>query len=92
MDEKAVMGIILLVIGLFGLTLYFPIYSPSSYGGWGCPMMGQQGSWGMMRPGSSAYSGTYYSNLGSIFIFDAIFITILLLGIYLIWKSTQDVK
>ena len=40
MDEKAAIGIILLVIALFGIMLFFPIYSPAMYGGWGCPMGG----------------------------------------------------
>lgn len=90
MDEKAAIGIILLVIGLFGLMLYFPIYSSSFYGGWGCPMMGPRGYQGTMGP--RGYGGAYYGNLASIFIFDVIFVVILLFGIFLIWKSTQTVK
>jgi hypothetical protein len=94
MNEKAVVGIILLGIGLIGLVLFFPIYSPASYGGWGCPVMGshrQGGMMGMMGQTGNVHSGILY-NLGSIILFDAIFIAILLLGIYLIWKSTQTSK
>jgi putative membrane protein len=92
MDKKAVAGIFLLGIALIGLVLFFPIYSPSSYGGWGCPVIGthrQGGMMGMMRQTGNVQSGFLYSNLGSIILFDTIFIAILLLGIYLIWKSTQ---
>jgi putative membrane protein len=49
----------------------------------------QGGMMGMMRQTGNVQSGFLYSNLGSIILFDTIFIAILLLGIYLIWKSTQ---
>jgi len=95
MNEKAVAGIILLGIALLGLVLFFPIYSPASYGGWGCPVMGshrQGGMMGMMGQTGNVQSGILYSNLGSIILFETIFIVILLLGIYLILKSTQTPK
>jgi len=86
MDEKTIAGIVLVVVGLFGLALFFPIYSSATYGGWGCPMMGRRGFGGMM--GSA---GLFYSATGptTIFLFDAVFLTILLLGVYLVWKSTK---
>jgi hypothetical protein len=95
MNEKAVAGIILLVTALIGFVLFFPIYSTASYGGWGCPVMGTQrhgGMMGMMRQTGNSHSGILYNNLSLIILFDAIFITILLLGVYLIWKSTQSPK
>ena len=85
MDEKAATGIILLVIALFGIMLFFPIYSPTMYGGWGCPMGGR--GYGHMMGG-----GFYGGGLVAIFLFDAIFLVILLLGIYLIWQSTKSTK
>ncbi len=91
MDERAAVGIFLLVISLFGLVLFFPVYSPATYGGWGCPMLGRRGHWGVMGPGGWSYMGFPYSNLALIFLFDAAFIVVLLLGVYLIWKSTQRV-
>ena len=84
MNDRAIAGIILLVVALFGLTLFLPIYSPTSYGGWGCPMMGGRGSGGMMG------GGFYGGGLAAIFLLDAIFVVIILFGIYLIWKSTQS--
>jgi len=89
MDEKAVGGIILVVIALFGLALFFPIYSPAAYGGWGCPMLGRGGYGGMMNRGGGPYSGAPFGPLGSMFLFDGIFLAVLLGGIYLIWKSTR---
>jgi len=91
MNEKAAIGIVLVVIGLFGLVLFFPIYSLAIFGGWGCPMLGRRGFGGMMGPGMMSwwgYGGTPHANLGLIIIFDIAFVAILLLGIFLIWKST----
>lgn len=84
MNNTAIAGIILLVIALFGLTLFMPVYSPTSYGGWGCPMMGSRGFGGMMG------GGFYGGGLAAIFLLDIVFVVILLFGIYLIWKSTQS--
>ena len=67
MNDRAIAGIILLVVALFGLTLFLPIYSPTFYGGWGCPMMGGRGSGGMMG------GGFYGGGLAAIFLLDAIF-------------------
>lgn len=89
MDEKAIVGIALIVVGLFGLVLFFPIYSPTTYGGWGCPMMGRRGFGGMMGSRDLTYGTTLYGYPATIFLFDAIFLVILLLGVYLIWKSTK---
>jgi len=91
MNEKAAIGIALVVIGLFGLVLFFPIYSPAIFGGWGCPMLGRRGFGGMMGPGMMSwweYGGTTHASLSLIIIFDIAFAAILLLGIFLIWKST----
>ena len=89
MDEKTIAGIVLVVVGLFGLALFFPIYSSATYGGWGCPMMGRRGFGGMMGPGGLFYSATWCDRPTTIFLFDAVFLTILLLGVYLVWKSTK---
>ena len=85
MNDKAIAGIILLVIALVGIMLFFPIYSPTFYGGWGCPMMGGRG-YGHMMGG-----GFYGGGLSAIFLLDIVFVVILLFGIYLIWKSTQSI-
>ena len=92
MDQKALTGIALLVIGLFGLALFFPIYSPATYGGWGCPMFGRRGYGGMMNPSVGPYTGSFIGYNMMIFVFDAVFVAILLLGIYFVWKSTQTTK
>ncbi|WP_455368649.1 hypothetical protein [[Eubacterium] cellulosolvens] len=84
MNEKAIAGIILLVIGLVGIMLFFPIYSPTFYGGWGCPMMGGRGSGHMMG------GGFYGGGLAAMVLLDIFFVVILLIGIYFIWKSTQS--
>jgi hypothetical protein len=89
MDEKTVAGIVLVVVGLFGLALFFPIYSPSTYGGWGCPMMGRRGFGGMMGPSGLPYSAALCDRPTTIFLFDAVFLATLLLGAYLVWKSTK---
>jgi len=89
MDEKAIAGIVLIVVGLFGLALFFPIYSPTAYGGWGCPMLGPRGPGGMMGSRGFPYRATLYGYPVTIFLFDVIFVAILLLGVYLIWKSTK---
>jgi hypothetical protein len=47
-------------------------------------MMGGRGSGGMMG------GGFYGGGLAVIFLLDAIFVAIILFGIYLIWKSTQS--
>jgi uncharacterized membrane protein len=83
MNDKAIAGIILLVIALVGIMLFFPIYSPTFYGGWGCPVMGGRGHGHMMG------GGFYGGGLAAIFLLDIVFAVILLFGIYLIWKSTQ---
>jgi hypothetical protein len=95
MNEKAAIGIVLVVIGLFGLVLFFPIYSPAIFGGWGCPMLGRRGFGGMMGPGMMGwwkYGGAPHANLGLIIMFDIAFVAILLLGVHLIWKSTQTTE
>ncbi len=83
MNDKAIAGIILLVIALFGIMLFFPIYSPTFYGGWGCPMMGGRGYDHMM-------GGGFYGGFATILLLDIVFVVILFFGIYLIWKSTQS--
>jgi len=95
MNEKAVVGIVLVIISLFGLVLFFPIYSSAIFGGWGCPALGRRGFGGMMGPSMMSwwgYGGVPHANLGLILMFDGLFIVILLLGIYLIWKSTQTTE
>ena len=83
MNDKAIAGIVLLIISLFGIMLFFPIYSPTFYGGWGCPMMGGRGYNNMM------YGGFYGGVFAGMLFLDITFVIILLFGIYLIWKSTQ---
>jgi hypothetical protein len=92
MDQKALTGITLLVIGLFGLVLFFPIFSPATYGGWGCPMFGRRGYGGMMNPSVGPYTESFIGYNMMIFVFDAVFVAILLLGIYFVWKSTQTTR
>lgn len=92
MDQKALTGITLLVIGLFGLALFFPIYSPATYGGWGCPMFSRRGYGGMMNPSVGPYTESFIGYNMMIFVFDAVFVAILLLGIYFVWKSTQTTR
>ena len=84
MNDKAIVGIVLLIISLFGIMLFFPIYSPTFYGGWGCPMMGGRGYGNMMG------SGFYGSGFAGMLFLDITFVVILVFGIYLIWKSTQS--
>ncbi|MBS7623860.1 hypothetical protein KEJ39_09375 [Candidatus Bathyarchaeota archaeon] len=88
MDEKAVAGIALIVIGLFGFVFFFPIYSPMVYGGWGCPMMGRW-EFGGPRSRILPHYGGLYGYPAMIFLFDALFLAILFLGVYLVWKSTR---
>ncbi len=89
MDEKAIAGISLIVTSLFGLALFFPIYSPATYGGWGCPMMGRWGFSGPVRSRILSYHATLYGYPVMILIFDVLFLAILFLGVYLVWKSTK---
>ena len=86
MNEKSVIGIIVLIIGLFGLAVFFPMYS-RGYGGWGCPMWGGPG-WGV----GGMMGGYWMEGPAAIFLFDLAFLAIIAIGGYLIWKSTQPTE
>jgi hypothetical protein len=89
MDEKAIAGIALIVISLFGLAFFFPIYSPMTYGGWGCPMMGRGGFAGPIGSRILSHHGALYGYPAMILTFNVLFLAILFLGVYLVWNSTK---
>jgi len=80
MENRTTIGIVLLVIGLLGMAAFFPMGRWGMMGGWG-GMMG----YGMMG-GTWGFGGAFFI---AALVFEALFLGVFFMGLYLVWKSAQ---
>jgi len=76
MENRTTIGIVLLMIGFLGMAAFFPI------GRWG--MMG----YGMMG-GTWGFGGAFFLVA---LVFEALFLGVFFMGLYLVWKSAQTTE